>query len=114
MQRGRPINVSRVLIAAAVAGLIAGACASGGAGRCPQRQWCGSAAEAGTVAEPMAGDTFTCPIDLNTGVTIEAGHAPPAGLPKDTRVTLDEHATHRKQNNGEPDTCCYAWTEPCK
>lgn len=105
MQRGRPINVSRVLIAAAVAGLIAGACASGGAGRCPQRQWCGSAAEAGTVAEPMAGDT---------GVTIEAGHAPPAGLPKDTRVTLDEHATHRKQNNGEPDTCCYAWTEPCK
>ncbi|HEY0133052.1 MAG TPA: hypothetical protein VGB85_03205 [Nannocystis sp.] len=117
MQRGRRIDVSTVLrglLGAAAAGLIAGACASGGAGRCPQQRWCASATEASAVAEPATGTTFTCPIGLHAGVAREAGQQPPPQLPPDDRVTLDERATQARRNAGDATTCCYAWTEPCK
>ncbi len=115
MQRGRAFTVSRVLATAAAAGLIAGACAStGGSGCCPRTSWCAAGTEAALVAEPATGTTFTCPIGLHAGVAREAGQQPPAGLPADFRVTLDEQATRARRNAGDAVTCCYTWTEPCK
>lgn len=113
MSRSQRTKILGGLLFAAAAGMLAGACARTGPGRCPQKHWCGTTAQAESVAESIAGDTFTCPIDLNTGVALEAGQKPPAGLPIDVRVTLDERATHLKQKSGETDTCCYKWTEPC-
>ena len=120
MVRGRRITVSTAatiswaLLGAAAAGMIAGACASAGAGRCPQQRWCASATEASALAEPATGTTFTCPIGLHAGVAREAGRQPPAQLPADDRVTLDERATGARRNAGDATTCCYAWTSPCQ
>ena len=114
MRRGRPFTVFRALAATAAAGLIAGACASAGPGRCPRTRWCAAGTDAAAVAEPATGTTFTCPIGLHAGVAREAGQTPPAGLPVDLRVTLDEQATRARRNAGDATTCCYTWTEPCK
>jgi hypothetical protein len=108
MSRSRRFTVLGALF---VVGTIVGACAGKGPGRCPKQQWCGSQAAAGSVAESLAGDTFTCPIDLNTGVAIEAGQKPPEGLPIDKRVTLDEKATRAREKAGESDVCCYSWSD---
>ena len=114
MGRGRPFTVSRALAAAAAAGLMIGACANTGSGRCPRTRWCAAGTDAAAVAEPATGTTFTCPIGLHAGVAREAGQTPPPGLPADLRVTLDEQATRDKRDAGDATTCCYAWTEPCK
>jgi hypothetical protein len=108
MSRRRFTVLGAVLVL--VVGVVAGACAGKGTGRCPAKHWCGAPTVAASVAESLAGDTFTCPIDLNTGVAIEAGQKPPEGLPIDRRVTLDEKATRAREKAGE-EMCCYSWSE---
>jgi hypothetical protein len=97
-------------------GLLFGASCAGsskGPPACPGSGWCGSATEAGTIAEPATGTTFTCPIGLHAGVATEAGATPPAGVPAGAKGTLDERATRAKRNAGDQTTCCYVWNEPC-
>jgi hypothetical protein len=104
-----------VLVVAAATGLIFGAsCAGrGGPAACPGSGWCASASDAGLVAEPATGTTFTCPIGVRAAVASESGAAVPAGMPPGARGTLDERATRAKRNAGDASTCCYVWNEPC-
>ncbi len=106
-----------VLVVAAATGLMFGAsCAgrdSGGPAACPGGGWCATATEAGTVAEPSTGTTFTCPIGIRSAVAAESGAALPAGMPAGAKGTLDERATRAKRNAGDAITCCYAWNDPC-
>ena len=101
---------------AVAAGLLFGAsCAGGNKGppACPGAGWCASATEAGVVAEPATGTTFTCPIGVHAGVAVEAGAPLPAGVPPGARGTLDERATRARRNAGDATTCCYQWQAPC-
>lgn len=105
-----------VLVVAAATGLMFGAsCAGrgGGPAACPGSGWCASATDAGVVAEPSTGTTFTCPIGVRAAVATESGASVPAGMPPGARGTLDERATRAKRNAGDATTCCYVWNEPC-
>ena len=105
-----------VLVVAAATGLMFGASCDGRGGgpvACPGSGWCASADEAGLVAEPATGTTFTCPIGVRAAVASESGAALPAGMPAGARGTLDERATRAKRNAGDATTCCYVWNEPC-
>ncbi len=60
-----------VMVVAAATGLMfAASCPGrgGGPAACPGSRWCASASEAGLVAEPATGTTFTCPIGV-PGIT---------------------------------------------
>ena len=90
-------------------------CAGGSKGPpvCPGAGWCGTASDAGTVAEPATGTTFTCPIGIRAAVAAESAAALPAGVHAGARGTLDERATKARRNAGDATTCCYVWNEPC-
>ncbi|MBA3548553.1 MAG: hypothetical protein H0T76_18880 [Nannocystis sp.] len=105
-----------VLAVAAATGMMFGASCAGrndGPAACPGGGWCATAIEAGTVAEPSTGTTFTCPIGVRSAVAAESGAALPAGMPAGAKGTLDERTTRAKRKAGDAITCCYVWNDPC-
>lgn len=107
--------MSRSHVVVAALCLMFASCAGGSKGppACPGAGWCATASEAGVVAEPATGTTFTCPIGIRAAVATESGATLPAGVHAGARGTLDERATKAKRNAGDATTCCYSWNEPC-
>ncbi|HEY8380462.1 MAG TPA: hypothetical protein VIK91_28460 [Nannocystis sp.] len=113
---------STVLVLFALSAALGAACAGSKAGptRCPGSGWCGPAAEAEKMAEPAAGSTLTCPIHVEAAYAARQGEGEgaqagelPAGVPAGAHGTLDEKRTRQLRSDGDMDTCCYAWVEPC-
>ncbi len=87
---------------------------------CPSGKWCGPKA----LIEPLRRSDLNTPIEdvegcpgaiQGTNEIDESKFASHPGLPLHGGMVanIDPEATKAKRAGGEPDTCCYAWTELC-